>query len=92
VATPSLIVSRLQAMQRQNPLQQALQEVGRVAKTRHILSYVDDERLRRRVLIGLNKRGRVHDMARERSASDAWAGTAIAATRPSSTGHRRSAW
>jgi TnpA family transposase len=35
LATPSLIVSRLQAMQRQNPLQQALQELGRVAKTRH---------------------------------------------------------
>jgi TnpA family transposase len=52
-------------MQRQNPLQQALQEVGRVAKTRHILSYVDDERLRRRVLIGLNKQERVHDMARD---------------------------
>ena len=65
LATPSLIVSRLQAMQRQNPLQQALQEVGRVAKIRHILSYVDDERLRRRVLIGLNKQERVHDMARD---------------------------
>src|SRR2546427_5668918 len=37
LATPSLIVSRRQAMQRQNPLQQALQAVGRVAKTRHIL-------------------------------------------------------
>jgi TnpA family transposase len=65
LATPSLIVSRLQAMQRQNPLQQALQEIGRVAKTRHILTYVDDERLRRRVLVGLNEQERVHDMARE---------------------------
>ena len=36
-----------------------------MAKTRHILSYVDDERLRRRVLIGLNKQERVHDMARD---------------------------
>jgi TnpA family transposase len=33
---PSLLVSRLQSMQRQNPLQQALQEVGRIAKTWHI--------------------------------------------------------
>jgi TnpA family transposase len=65
LATPSLIVSRLQAMQRQNPLQQALQEVGRIAKTRHILTYVDDERLRRRVLVGLNKQERVHNMARD---------------------------
>ncbi len=65
LATPSLVVARLQAMQRQNPLQQALQELGRMAKTRHILSYIDDERLRRRVLIGLNKQERVHDMARD---------------------------
>ncbi len=65
LATPSLVVARLHAMQRQNPVQQALQELGRLAKTRHILSYVDDERLRRRVLIGLNQQERVHDMARE---------------------------
>ncbi|MBA2283846.1 MAG: Tn3 family transposase [Ktedonobacteraceae bacterium] len=32
---PSILVSKLQSMQRQNPLQQALQEVGRVAKTLH---------------------------------------------------------
>lgn len=50
---PSLLVSRLQSMQRQNPLQQALQEVGRIAKTWHILEYIDDPAFRRRVLIGL---------------------------------------
>ncbi len=61
---PSLIVSKLQAMQRQNPLQQAIQELGRIAKTAHILEYIDDEQLRRRVLIGLNKGETLHSMAR----------------------------
>jgi TnpA family transposase len=52
---PSILISKLQAMQQQNPLQQALQEVGRIAKTLHILAYVDDPAFRRRVLIGLNR-------------------------------------
>ncbi len=62
---PSILVSKLQSMQRQNPLQQALQEVGRVAKTLHILEYVDDPALRRRVLIGLNKGEHLHSLARD---------------------------
>jgi len=62
---PSILVSKLQAMQRQNPLQQALQAVGRIAKTLHILEYVDDPALRRRVLIGLNKGETLHALARE---------------------------
>lgn len=62
---PSLLVSRLQSMQRQNPLQQALQEVGRIAKTWHILEYIDDPAFRRRVLIGLNKGETLHSLARE---------------------------
>jgi TnpA family transposase len=45
----SLIIAKLQAMQRHNPLQQAIQEIGRIGKTKHILSYIDDEHLRRRV-------------------------------------------
>ena len=36
-----------------------------MAKTRHILSYIDDEALRRRVLVGLNRQERLHAMARE---------------------------
>jgi len=64
MARPSLVVAKLQALQRQNPLQQALQELGRLAKTQHILRYVDDETLRRRVLIGLNKGERLHALAR----------------------------
>jgi len=61
---PSLVVAKLQAMQRQNPLQQAIQELGRLAKTRHILSYVDDVQLRRRILVGLNRQERLHALAR----------------------------
>src|SRR6266566_8696729 len=62
---PSLLVSRLQSLQRQNPFQQALQEIGRIAKTWHILEYVDDPALRRRVLIGLNKGETLHSLARD---------------------------
>jgi TnpA family transposase len=61
---PSLLISKLQAKQQQNPLQQALQELGRISKTLHILEYVDDPALRRRVLIGLNKGEHLHSLAR----------------------------
>lgn len=61
---PSLVVAKLQSLRRQNPLQQAIQELGRIAKTRHILGYIDDEQLRRRVLLGLNKQESLHAMAR----------------------------
>jgi len=64
LVAPSLVIAKLQAMQRQNSLQQAVQELGRLAKTRHILSYVDDRELRRRVLVGLNKQERLHALAR----------------------------
>ena len=49
---PSVLVSKLQGLRRQNALQQAIQELGRLAKTRHLLAYVDDPKLRRRVLLG----------------------------------------
>jgi hypothetical protein len=38
--------------------------LGRIAKTWHILEYIDDEQLRRRVLVGLNKGETLHSMAR----------------------------
>lgn len=59
-----MLVSKLQGLRRQNSLQQAIQELGRLAKTRHLLAYVDDAALRRRVLVGLNRQERVHAMAR----------------------------
>jgi TnpA family transposase len=64
LVTPSLVIAKLQAMPRHNSLQQAIQELGRIAKTRHILSYVDDQTLRRRILVGLNKQERLHSLAR----------------------------
>ena len=54
LATPSLVVAKLQSLQRQNPIQQTLQELGRIDKTNHMLSYVDDETKRRRALVVLN--------------------------------------
>lgn len=64
LVAPSLIMVKLQSLRRQHPLQQAMQELGRLPKTRHILSYVEDPAFRRRVLVGLNKQERVHSMAR----------------------------
>jgi TnpA family transposase len=61
---PSVLVSKFQAMKQQNSLQQAIQELGRLAKTLHILEYVDDPVFRRRVLVGLNKGEHVHSLAR----------------------------
>ncbi|MGH9180552.1 MAG: Tn3 family transposase, partial [Acidimicrobiales bacterium] len=65
LARPSLVVTRLQAMRRQNRLQQAIAELGRIEKTRHILTIADDPAARRRMLVGLNKQERLHSMARE---------------------------
>ncbi len=61
---PSVLVSKLQGLRRQNALQQAIQELGRLAKTRHLLAYVGDPALRRRVPAGLNRQERVHALAR----------------------------
>jgi TnpA family transposase len=87
----SLIIAKLQALRRQNPLQQALQELGRIPKSRHVLSYVDDETLRRRMLVGLNRQERLLGMAREICFGRQGA-LVIAATRHSSIGRLRSAW
>jgi len=64
VATPSVVIAKLQAMQRLNPLQAAIQELGRVGKTRHILRFAIDEAYQRRILVGLNKGERVNGLAR----------------------------
>jgi len=87
LVVPSLVVAKLQSLRRQNPLQQAMQELGRLPKTRHILSYVDDPVLRRRVLVGLNKQERVHSMARPSASADR-EGSPIVTPRPSSAGPR----
>lgn len=61
---PSLVIARFQEMRRLDPLHQAVQELGCLAKTRHILNYSDDAALRRRVLRQLSKGERLQAMAR----------------------------
>ena len=75
----------------QNPLQQALQEVGRLAKTLHILEYVDDPAFRRRVLIGLNKGEHLHSLARDIAFGRQGRFT-IEDMKHNSTEHQRSHW
>ena len=64
VATPSVVIAKLQATQQLNPLQAAIQELGRAGKTRHILVFAIDEAYQRRILVGLNKGERVNGLAR----------------------------
>lgn len=53
--TASLILNKLAAYPRQNRLALALRELGRIEKTLFILDWMQDPKLRRRTLIGLNK-------------------------------------
>ncbi len=58
------LVRALHAGSRQSELAKAIAEVGRVAKSLFLLSYVDDEAHRRRVLVQLNRHEKRHDLAR----------------------------
>jgi TnpA family transposase len=57
---PSLIIRKLQAFRRQHVLTKALQEYGRLVKTRFILRYFRDEAYRRRIATQLNKGEKLH--------------------------------
>ena len=59
------LVRALQAGSRTSELARAIAEVGRIAKSLFLLSYVDDEAHRRRVLVQLNRHEKRHDLARE---------------------------
>lgn len=63
--TASDFVRTLQAPQRTSSLAGALAGVGRVAKSLFLLSYVDDEAYRRRVLVQLNRHEKRHNVARK---------------------------
>lgn len=63
--TASEFVRTLQAPQRTSSLAGALANVGRVAKSLFLLSYVDDEAYRRRVLVQLNRHEKRHNVARK---------------------------
>ena len=59
------LVRALHAGSKQSELAKAIAEVGRVAKSLFLLSYVDDEAYRRRVLVQLNRHEARHNLARE---------------------------
>jgi TnpA family transposase len=58
--TASLFISKLQAYPRQHVLARALQEYGRLVKTRFILRYLQSEDYRRRINAQLNKGESLH--------------------------------
>jgi TnpA family transposase len=60
----SLLISRLQASPRQNALTRALQEDGRLQKTRFVLRYLESEDDRRRINRQLNKGEALHALRR----------------------------
>lgn len=59
------LVRALHAGSKQSELAKAIAEVGRIAKSLFLLSYVDDEAYRRRVLVQLNRHEKRHNVARE---------------------------
>lgn len=63
-APASLLLARLQAGSRRNPLAQALQEYGRLIKTNFILAWLADEELRGRGSRQLNKGEQLHALRR----------------------------
>jgi TnpA family transposase len=62
--TASLLLGKLQAYPRQNPLARALQEYGKLIKTLFILRYLESEALRRRINTQLNKGEALHALRR----------------------------
>jgi TnpA family transposase len=63
-APASLLLTRLQAGSRRNPLTQALQEYGRLIKTNFVLDWLADQELRVRVGRQLNKGEQLHALRR----------------------------
>ncbi len=57
-------MSKLGSYARQNALETALREMGRIEKTIFILDYISNESLRRRIQRGLNKGEAVNALAR----------------------------
>lgn len=61
----STLIRALQGGGRPTTLARAISEVGRIAKSLHLLSYADDEFFRRRIQIQLNRGEGKHAVARE---------------------------
>ena len=85
------LVRALHAGSKQSELAKAIAEVGRIAKSLFLLSYVDDETHRRRVLVQLNRHEKRHDLARTIFHGDR-AGYASATARARRTSSPRSGW
>jgi TnpA family transposase len=62
-ALPSAMLKRLAAFQRQNQLDLALQELGRVERTLFMLDWLELPELRQRRQAGLNKSEQRHALA-----------------------------
>jgi TnpA family transposase len=58
------LMSTLQASKNSSALAKAIAEVGRIAKTMHLLNYIDDADYRRRILIQLLRGERRHRLSR----------------------------
>jgi len=63
-APASLLLARLQAGSRRNPLTEAVQEYGRLIKTNFVLAWLADEELRTRVGRQLNNGEQLHALRR----------------------------
>lgn len=61
----SEFVRTLQSSSRTSTIAAAIAEVGRIAKSLSLLSYVDDEAHRRRILVQLNRHEKRHELARK---------------------------
>lgn len=64
VVAPSTILKKLSASKKSSELAQALREVGRVERTRFMIEWYCDPKLRRRCLGGLNKGESAHKLKR----------------------------
>jgi TnpA family transposase len=64
LSRPSLLLPKLHNMHEDTALQQALQEMGRIARTRYILRSITDASLRQRVLAGQHRCASLDAMAR----------------------------
>ncbi len=60
----STLIQALQHGGRPTTLARAIAELGRIAKTLHLLSYIDDDHYRRRIQIQLNRGEGRHGVAR----------------------------
>ena len=58
------LIRTLQTNDRPTRLARALEEWGRVVKSLYLLSYIDDEAYRRRILVQLNRGESRHQLAR----------------------------